>query len=131
MNDNFSSSSNQINTQYDPTYAGSMQQILSDNIGIYVQCDFLIGTDNIVSQVGFLYEVGRQYLVLYNPIDNTYVACDIYNLKFVTFLQADSRLTANEFSFIQQQVIMRINENRRKNSENNNNRQQNINNQQA
>ena len=43
---------------------GSMQQILSDNLG------------NVV---------GRSYLTLYEELTQTFVVCDIFSVKFVTF----------------------------------------------
>lgn len=66
-------------------YRGSMQQIMAMNLGEYVQCDFLIGTDNILTKSGYLYDVGLKYFVLYNLEPENYVVCDIFNLKFITF----------------------------------------------
>lgn len=69
-----------------PGFDGSMQKILSENLGEYVLVDFLIGTDNLTRKEGVLYTVGIAYLVLFEPVSNTYVVCDIYSVKFVTFL---------------------------------------------
>ena len=64
---------------------GSMQEVLSDNIGAYVSVDFLIGTSNIVTREGQLYYVGTGYIVLYEE-DGDYIVCDVFSIKFVTFL---------------------------------------------
>lgn len=70
---------------------GSMQQILSDNLGNYVVCEFLIGTSGLVKREGILYFVGRSYVTLYEEISMTYVVCDIFSIKFVTFYQPGRR----------------------------------------
>ena len=49
---------------------GSMQRILSDNIGEYVVIEFLIGTEMIVRKQGILYYVGTSYVTLYDNIQN-------------------------------------------------------------
>lgn len=67
-------------------YQGSMQQILKQNIGNYVTVDFLIGTDTLVAKQGVLYDVGSQFMVLYDDINLRYEVCDIFAVKFVTFL---------------------------------------------
>ena len=67
------------------TMQGSLQQILSDNLGNFVVCDFVIGTQEMVKRQGILYFVGRSYIVLYEEIEMTYVICDIFSIKFVTF----------------------------------------------
>lgn len=68
------------------SYRGSMQQILQENIGNYVIVEFLIGTGSLNSRQGILYDVGSQFLVLYDDINLRYVVCDIFSVKFVTFL---------------------------------------------
>ena len=64
---------------------GSMQEVLRDNIGAYVSVDFLIGTQSIVTREGQLYYVGTGYIVLYEE-DGDYIVCDVFSIKFVTFL---------------------------------------------
>lgn len=66
-------------------YQGAMQQILSENTGELVSVDFLIGTQETVTRRGILYAVGVSYIVLYNPENDTYVVCDLFAIKFVTF----------------------------------------------
>lgn len=67
-------------------FQGSLQQILQENIGNYVIVDFLIGTGNLESRQGVLYDVASQFLVLFDDINLRYVVCDIFSVKFVTFL---------------------------------------------
>ncbi len=69
------------------TMQGSMQQILATNIGTIVNCDFLIGTGNIVRKEGILYSVGRSYFTIMDtPAGGRYTVCDIFSLKFITFI---------------------------------------------
>lgn len=68
-----------------PGMQGSMQQILSENLGKYIMADFLIGVSSIVRRVGILYSVGRGFLVLYEETTHTFDVCDIFSLKFATF----------------------------------------------
>lgn len=68
------------------TFQGSMQQVLSDNIGSYVIVEFLIGTGQLNTRQGILYYVGSQFLVLLDEIEARYIVCDIFAVKFVTFL---------------------------------------------
>ncbi|WP_297718990.1 hypothetical protein [Intestinimonas sp.] len=64
---------------------GSLQQILSDNLGGYVACEFLVGLQAMMKKEGILYSVGRSYLTLYEPGTQTFMVCDIFSLKFITF----------------------------------------------
>ncbi|GEM_PF-4928604 len=64
---------------------GSMQQILSDNIGIYATVEFLVGTQSLMRKDGFIYSVGRTYVILYEDRLKHYVVCDIFSVRFVTF----------------------------------------------
>lgn len=70
---------------------GSMQQILSDNLGQYVICEFLIGTHNMERRGGVLYSVGRSYIVLFDDFRRVYTLCDIFSIKFVTFFLPENR----------------------------------------
>ncbi|MCH5286846.1 MAG: hypothetical protein J1E43_05465 [Christensenellaceae bacterium] len=67
-------------------FQGSMQQVLQENIGSYVIVDFLIGTGNLDTRQGVLYTVASQFLVLFDDINLRYIVCDIFSVKFVTFL---------------------------------------------
>lgn len=70
---------------------GSMQQILSDNLGQYVMCEFLVGTQAMTRKEGILYSVGRSYVVLYEEVAQTFVVCDVFSIKFVTFYMPGQR----------------------------------------
>lgn len=64
---------------------GSMQLILSENIGEYVVIEFLIGTEMIMRKQGLLYFVGTSYVTLYDDMFNNFIVCDIFSIKFVYF----------------------------------------------
>ena len=68
-----------------PAMEGSMQQFLADNIGQYVVVEFLIGTNELTTKAGVLYAVGTSVLTLYQELTRTYVTCDMFSIKFVTF----------------------------------------------
>lgn len=68
-----------------PGMQGSMQQLLSENLGKFVMADFLIGVSSIVRRVGILYSVGRGFVVIYDENYHTFQVCDIFSLKFVAF----------------------------------------------
>ena len=68
-----------------PAMEGSMQQFLADNIGQYVVVEFLIGTNELTTKAGVLYAVGTSVLTLYQELTQTYVTCDMFSIKFVTF----------------------------------------------
>lgn len=67
-------------------YLGSFSSILRNNLGRYVICEFLIGTNNIVQKEGILYSGGINFITLYQPAEEQYIVCDLYSLKFVTFI---------------------------------------------
>ena len=75
------------------TFQGSMQQVLQENVGKYVIVEFLIGTGSLTSRQGMLYYVGAQFLVLYDEFEARFVVCDIFSVKFVTFLEGRSAST--------------------------------------
>lgn len=68
-----------------PAMEGSMQQFLADNIGEFVVVEFLIGTQNLVRRAGILYTVGTSVMTLYDETNQTFITCDIFSVKFVTF----------------------------------------------
>ena len=73
------------------SFAGSMQQVLQDNIGKYVIVDFFMGTATLEQREGYLYDVAAQYIVLFDEINLHYVVCDVFTIKFVTFLLPNYR----------------------------------------
>ena len=79
-----------------PGMQGSMQQLLSENLGKYVMADFLIGVSSIVRRVGILYSVGRGFVVLYDESTHAFEVCDIFSLKFATFFPPGFEPTLEE-----------------------------------
>ena len=75
------------------TFQGSMQQVLQENVGKYVIVEFLIGTNGLTSRQGMLYYVGTQFLVLLDEFESRFIVCDIFSVKFVTFLEGRSATT--------------------------------------
>ena len=65
-------------------YQGSIQQILKENVGQYVDVEFLIGSGNLTTRSGLLYAVGVSYIVLYDRKNDRYLICDLYSIKDVT-----------------------------------------------
>lgn len=78
-----------------PDMIGSMQKILTDNIGQYVVIEFLIGVDRIVRKQGTIYFVGTSYVTLFDDMANNYIVCDIYSVKFVYFYYPGERPKRN------------------------------------
>lgn len=70
---------------------GSMQMILSENIGQFVVIEFLIGTQEIIRKQGMLYFVGRSFVTLYDEAVNNFIICDIFSVKFVYFYMPGDR----------------------------------------
>ena len=65
-------------------YQGSIQQIMRDNIGEYMDVEFLIGSNGLTTRSGRLTNVGVSYIVLYDQTKDRYMICDLYSVKFVT-----------------------------------------------
>ena len=74
---------------------GSMQMILSQNIGNFVVIEFLIGTGQMVRKQGILYFVGRSFVTLYDEPSNNFIVCDIFSIKFVYFYMPNDRPRGN------------------------------------
>lgn len=70
---------------------GSMQEILSENLGQYVVCEFIVGTQAMTRKEGILYSVGRAYITLYEETQQSFVVCDLFSIKFVTFYMPGQR----------------------------------------
>lgn len=81
-----------------PGLQGSMQQILSENLGKFVIADFLVGVATIVRRAGVLYSVGRGYVTLYLAQYNAFEVCDVFSLKFVTFFQPGSEPSIDDLN---------------------------------
>lgn len=76
-------------------YQTSWKSLLAQNLGRYVVVSFLMGTQQSVVAEGVLYEIGNDYLVLYQPVRDSYITADLYSVKFVEFRAADNRNTIN------------------------------------
>lgn len=68
-----------------PGLQGSFQQILAENLGHYVQIDFLVGVQTLVRRSGIIYAVGRSFVVLYDESNQNFIMCDVFSAKFVAF----------------------------------------------
>jgi hypothetical protein len=66
---------------------------LKENEGKYVIVEFLIGAGSLTSHQSTKYYVGAQFLVLYDEFESRFVVCDIFSVKFVTFLEGRSAST--------------------------------------
>ena len=72
-------------------YQTSWKSLLAQNLGRYVVVSFLMGTQQSVVAEGVLYEIGNDYLVLYQPVRDSYITADLYSVKFVEFRVGDQR----------------------------------------
>jgi len=63
------------------------QGYLKTQIGKRVKVVFLIGTNLVQDREGILTDVGISYIILKETDTNTSVLCDIYSIKFITFLK--------------------------------------------
>lgn len=64
---------------------GSMKAVLGRNLGNFVVATFLVGTQGTTSWEGVLFDVGNDYLIIYQTGRDRYVVCDIYSLKYIEF----------------------------------------------
>ncbi len=78
-------------TTMEEVYRGSMKSLLLRNIGNYVVATFLIGTQTTVSWEGILYDVGNDYLAIYQSGRDQYIVSDLYSLKYVEFYDTRRR----------------------------------------
>jgi len=78
-----------------PEMEGSVQKVLTENVGQYVVMEFLIGTNQIVRKQGILYLVGTSYVVLFDDVANNYIVCDLYAIKFTYFYYPGQRPNEN------------------------------------
>lgn len=69
----------------------SWKTLLAQNLGRYVLVSFLLGTQQTVVAEGVLYEIGNDYIVLYQPVRDSYITADLYSVKFVEFRTADNQ----------------------------------------
>ena len=84
----------------------SWKSLMARNVGRSVIVSFLIGTQNTIVTHGILYEVGNDYIALYQPDEQSYISADLYSIRFVEFLPEISQTNS------QQQQQQRRQENR-------------------
>ena len=72
-------------------YRASLAAILQQNIGLYVICEFLIGTVQMQVKDGILFKVGVNFITLFQEEENRYIMCDLYSLKFVTIYNSKTK----------------------------------------
>lgn len=78
-------------TTREEAYLGSLKAMLSRNVGNYIVATFLVGTQNLVSWEGVLYDVGNDYLTIYQESRDRYIVSDYYSLKFMEFYDTERR----------------------------------------
>ena len=64
----------------------SWKSMMARNVGRSVIVSFLIGTQNTIVTHGILYEVGSDYIALYQPDERSYISADLYSIRFMEFL---------------------------------------------
>lgn len=67
------------------------QDVMVKGIGLYVICDFIVGSNQPSTREGILKEVGRDYFIIYNDESDTTTVCGMDSLKFATFYRMGSR----------------------------------------
>ncbi len=78
-------------TTVNEAYLGSLKAMLARNLGNYIVATFLVGTQNTVSWEGILYDVGNDYLTIYQEGRDRYIVSDMYALKFMEFYDTERR----------------------------------------
>ena len=73
----------------DEAYMGSLKAMLRNNVGNHIVASFLVGNQNIMSWEGILYDVGNNYLTIYQEPRGRYIVSDLYSLKFMEFYEPD------------------------------------------
>lgn len=78
-------------TTVQEAYKGSLRAMLGRNVGNYIVATFLVGTQNTVSFEGVLYDVGNDYVTIYQSGRDRYIVSDIYSLKYMEFYDTQRR----------------------------------------
>lgn len=74
----------------------SWKSLMARNIGRSVIVSFLVGTRQTVVAQGILYEVGSDYIALYQPDRQSYVSADLYSIRFMEFLPEISQTNSQQ-----------------------------------
>ncbi len=64
-----------------------IQGVMRLALGYYIICEFLIGTQEMVTRRGYLVASGINIFTLYDPESNIYTVCDMYSVKFVNITE--------------------------------------------
>jgi len=72
-------------------FSGSLKSALLRNRGNFVAATLLIGSQGTTAWEGILYEVGNDYIVIYQTGRQRYILCDIYALKYIEFYDTKQR----------------------------------------
>jgi len=78
-------------TTMNEAYLGSLKAMLLRNKGNYIVATFLVGTQNTVSWEGVLYDVGNDYVTIYQQGRDRYIVSDIYSLRYMEFYDTQRR----------------------------------------
>ena len=78
-------------TDRNEAFLGSLKAMLLRNKGNYIVATFLIGTQGTVTWEGVLYEVGNDFVTIYQEGRDRYIVCDIYSLKYMEFYDTRRR----------------------------------------
>lgn len=74
----------------------SWKSLMARNVGRSVIVSFLIGTQNTIVTHGILYEVGNDYIALYQPDEQSYISADLYSIRFMEFLPEISQTNSRQ-----------------------------------
>ena len=91
MTNNLPSEVVEAPTSREEALLGSLKAALIRNKGNFIVATFLIGTQNTVSWEGILYEVGNDYVTIYQEGRDRYIVCDMYSLKYMEFYDTRRR----------------------------------------
>ena len=80
-------------------YQGSMRGMLGREIGAYIAATFLMGSGELVRWEGRLYEVGNNYIVVYQQNQGRYVVGDINSLRFVEFSETGNPMNCQMHNY--------------------------------
>lgn len=72
-------------------FLGSLKSMLLRNKGAFVTATFLIGTQGTTTWEGLLHDVGNDYIIIFQPGRQRYIASDIYSLKYIEFYDTKQR----------------------------------------
>lgn len=78
-------------TSTQEAFLGSLKATLIRNKGNYIVATFLVGTQGTVSWEGILYDVGNDYVTIYQEGRDRYIVCDIYSLRYMEFYDTRRR----------------------------------------